>query len=666
MAEETPLTHRPLLEHLEVRHFLSAATLSAVEAVNAAAGAVELSAVSSATSAPAASAAPTRTVVATRRVPIALPALPTITPVVRTPVAPAAVAPIRPALGFQVFDATQYESAPDLSSAGVSRLTLTADGFTNADGAVDESATRALARRAAAVGSAGGRLVLDVQDWALDVRDTPAATVDANVATLRQVIGWLKSERPGLQVGVYGALPLADWSAPADYANYTGRAATSEWAAEKVPAATAARAAWQAANARLAALGQAVDFVAPSLDTWYDDPAGWGRFAEGTLAEARKYAKPVVPVINRDIRETSKHAGQAVSDEFWAQQRTMVAARADGVILAGGAGQAWNPAAGWWRSTEAFARSLATPGALADGAGLGPFWVEDQTDYLNFPSLGESGLSRQFYFTGGEVWADYWVRNEPDEATVRQLARKVDDMGKMLVLDIEHWPLDIRTNPKAVVDANITKFVHIAEWLKDERPELKIGFYGVAPIRDYWTPANYYAKFNVPVETWWRDSELAKYAPQMEQWRAANDYLRPITDRVDVIVSSLYTFYNEPGPWQDYAKGNLEEAKRYGKPVLAVLQPIFPYSTPLGGQFIDGAFFGQQLEATKRLGAAAVTIWGGGANFNPADGWWQATQAFVHSLPTDGPAAGPTHGLDGSTGASTPSGGGAAAIVDAA
>ena len=593
-----------------------------------------------------------------------------LSPVVRTggigrigAVAP--VAPARPAAAFGVYNATVYADEPDLAPVGLPRLTMTADRFLRggvAGGAVDEAATRALARDAA---SAGTMLVLDVQDWALDQREAPGATVDANAANLRRVIGWLKDERPGLQVGLYGALPLADWSAAKDFNAYTAKAAdpaTSGWAAARLPAAKAARTAWEAANARLAPLAAEVDFVAPSLDTYYVDPEGWNYFAAATLDEAAKYGKRVVPVINRDVRESSAHAGEEVPDAFWAQQREFVADRAngaDGVILAGGAGRTWDPNAAWWRTTEAFARALQSPGGLSDGTEAGGFWVDNQTQFSNLSDLSDSaGLERRLHFTNGGVWKDYHGdETNPDEEATRTLARQVAATGKILVLDIEHWPVDIRFNSRAAVDASLAKLMSIVDWLKDERPELQVGFYGIMPLRDYIVPANYQAKLRVT--GWWREAALAQWTPAQVAWEGANDYLKPLAAKVDYIVPSLYTFYDDPAGWQDYAQGNIAEALRYGKPVVPVLQPFYHDSRPEGGTPVDGAFFRQQLDATRRLGAVGVAIWAGyyGA-YNPADGWVAATTAFVGTLPKPITAVGGT-GLTGAAG-------GAGEVVDSA
>ncbi len=579
------------------------------------------------------------------------------------------VGPARPAAAFGVYNATGYADEPDLAPVGVPRITLTADRFLRGGtgGAVDEAATRALARDAA---SAGTMLVLDVQDWALDQREAPGATVDANVANLRRVIGWLKDERPGLQVGLYGALPLADWSAAKNFNAYTAKAAkaaTSGWATARLPAAKAARVAWEAANARLAPLAASIDFVAPSLDTYYVDPEGWNYFAAATLDEAAKYGKPVVPVINRDVRESSAHAGEEVPDAFWAQQREFVADRAngaDGVILAGGAGRTWDPGAAWWRTTEAFARALQSPGGLSDGTDAGGFWVDNQTMFSNLEGLGDLGLDRRLNFTNGGVWKTYHGDvSTPDEEATRTLARQVAATGKILVLDIEHWPVDIRYSSRAEVDASLAKLMNIVDWLKDERPELKVGFYGILPLRDYWVPVNYQSRLKTT--GWWRDTELAKWTPAQVAWEGADDYLKPLAEKVDYIVPSLYTFYDDPASWQLYAEGNLAEAARYGKPVIPVLQPFYHDSTPSGGTPVDGKFFAQQLDATRRLGAAGVAIWAGSYGaYNPADGWVAATAAFVGTLPKDVTAVGGT-GLTGAAGTATGTATGtAAALVD--
>src|SRR5690606_4651448 len=150
-------------------------------------------------------------------------------------------------------------------------------------------------------------------------------------------------------------------------------------------------------------------------------------------------------------------------------------------------------------------------------------------------------------------------RSMPDEQRVRRMANRVADAGQMAVLNIEHWPVDIRSNSPAVVAETIGKFQQIIEWAKDERPDLVIGSYGEVPIRDYWAPTDYFSALEGVAELdalgigryewhkghqggWWRN-RLIQTQPKYEAWQQANEFLRPLAESVDVLFPSLYTFY---------------------------------------------------------------------------------------------------------------------------
>ena len=82
---------------------------------------------------------------------------------------------------------------------------------------------------------------------------------------------------------------------------------------------------------------------------------------------------------------------------------------------------------------------------------------------------------------------------------------------------------------------------------------------------------------------------------------------------MDYVAPSLYLFGNEPGPNEAYWRGNLAQARRYGKPVYAVV-----HSNYVGGY--GGTHFGQaippeviqpliDLVVRERL-ADGVILWG--------------------------------------------------------
>jgi len=93
---------------------------------------------------------------------------------------------------------------------------------------------------------------------------------------------------------------------------------------------------WMLANRALDPLAARVDALFPSLYTFYNERAGWLAVAKGILAEARRYGKPVYPFLWSQFHDSNDRlAGQAVPNDFWAEQLRFCRENADGVVLWG-------------------------------------------------------------------------------------------------------------------------------------------------------------------------------------------------------------------------------------------------------------------------------------------------------------------------------------------
>ena len=233
-----------------------------------------------------------------------------------------------------------------------------------------------------------------------------------------------------------------------------------------------------------------------------------------------------------------------------------------------------------------------------------------------------------------------FVDGEPTDrvnvSQVRSFARQAADSGRPWVVDIEHWPVDIRRHSPEAVRVTMRRLMQIIDVARQERPQVQIGFYGVGPLPDFWTPVNLdrlerQQQVNPGYDA---DGELrAQFQAAMRDWKRANNFLKPLAQRVDFIVPSLYTFYDSEQEWAVYARANLAEASRYGKPVVPFLWPKYHDSNPdLAGTLISGDVFRRELDLVRGLSHALV-IWGGTElGIDEDAGWWKQTRAFVASL----------------------------------
>lgn len=192
-----------------------------------------------------------------------------------------------------------------------------------------------------------------------------------------------------------------------------------------------------------------------------------------------------------------------------------------------------------------------------------------------------------------QLWPEGDDREDPNPTYVRESLRNRfgGSPPKVIVLDVEHWPVgsDVSSSERA---ANIEKYIAVVDAARAALPNVLFGFYSVLPVRDYW-------------------ASVKGDADALKAWRAANAQLAALAEHVDFIAPSLYTFYADRNGWQKYARFNIEEAKKYGKPVYPFLWPLYhPSNRLLGERPISAAFFRLQM-LTVREQADGVIVWNG-------------------------------------------------------
>ena len=254
-----------------------------------------------------------------------------------------------------------------------------------------------------------------------------------------------------------------------------------------------------------------------------------------------------------------------------------------------------------------------------------PFVVFDGTLYKDKPSLDAYHVrSITVLYEARLFVANQSHAAMPSETIVRSLAYELRDSPEPVVLDIERWPLK---GDGLTVQSTVGKFLAVLSWVKSEAPGVPFGVYGTVPVPDYWRAI--------------RDPTSAEF----QSWQQDNDRLEGISDRVDALFPSIYTFYTDRQGWRTYAIAQIAEAKRKakGKPVYAFLWPQYHESNRLLGlRPLDPDYWELQLNTVYQH-ADGVVIWGGwGANgpdsWNEEAPWWQVTKRFMRQLDTTAPA----------------------------
>ena len=145
-------------------------------------------------------------------------------------------------------------------------------------------------------------------------------------------------------------------------------------------------------------------------------------------------------------------------------------------------------------------------------------------------------------------------------------------------------------------------------------PSARIGYYDVIPCSDYWGLVK---------------NDQAK----IKEWKDCNARMGDLAQGVDIVMPSLYTYYNDPHGWDIFAAAILEAAHRYGKPVYAFLWPEFHVSNRfLRDQNLPANFWRHELEFC-RTRADGIVIWGGWQKpWDDRAAWWLETKAFLAGL----------------------------------
>lgn len=249
------------------------------------------------------------------------------------------------------------------------------------------------------------------------------------------------------------------------------------------------------------------------------------------------------------------------------------------------------------------------------------FRMFDSTLYTDKPDLTKHGIYEL------PSISNFWRPKPPGEDVPSLLmVKKATREAKKnkyteAFVNIEHWP--IRGDVNKVYESLI-KYKYTLSKVKQEIPNIRIGIYGMIPIRDYWRAIK---------------PESSK---EYYEWQTENDRLGVLVSEVDILFPSLYTFYDDQLGWVQYAKANLKEARRIsqGKPLYVFLWPNYHDSNKkLKGQSIPRDYFRKQLDIVQQY-ADGVVFWGGWKNgrmkWDNNMEWWQEVLDFISCQNTHG------------------------------
>lgn len=252
------------------------------------------------------------------------------------------------AKSFRLLDATQYLNKPDMSQYGFEKLDVIYGHFLwpneKITDEVPPEATMARTFLKYTSSKNSTPWCIDIEHWPLNGGDLDA---EKNRNKLLHVLATARRINPTATIGLYGEVPMNNY--------YPSIAKIDSEQGKK----------WRSDNLRSKPLADAVDYIFPSIYTYYNEPAEWVLYAQRQIEMARIYKKPVYAFIWPQYHDSNNfHAFEYIDRMFWRLQLETIYKYADGVVIWGGwdfknsQRAQWNENAGWWIETKDFIHSI--------------------------------------------------------------------------------------------------------------------------------------------------------------------------------------------------------------------------------------------------------------------------------------------------------------------
>jgi len=184
--------------------------------------------------------------------------------------------------------------------------------------------------------------VIDIERWSIYTENEIERV--KNKEKFLEILKRIRAARPEISFGFYGVIPERTYWPLVD----------KNKLAEKRT--------WETLNNKaLADFAPYVDAIYPSLYTFYEDQAGWRRYAEETLKVARKFGKPVYCYLwpqyhSSNLRLKEKY----LPVDYWGMELETCYQYADGIVIWNYEPDvSWDPNALWWQQTLKFLKSHA-------------------------------------------------------------------------------------------------------------------------------------------------------------------------------------------------------------------------------------------------------------------------------------------------------------------
>lgn len=247
-----------------------------------------------------------------------------------------------------------------------------------------------------------------------------------------------------------------------------------------------------------------------------------------------------------------------------------------------------------------------TPNVLAN------FNFYDAMVFTNKPDLAAKGVK--------PIVMKYWSNVTPANYDALMTQQYLTDTAKSIapgsLVCFDLPGLSTTSWDDAVITDSINKLIRVADIVHAANPTLKIGFFGALPTTEL-----YYGVY-----------ASGPGSPADVRWREVNAKLQSLAQHVDVIFPELYAMYHKTTDWVKSSTLMLQEAHKYGKPVVPFISPAYSsyvYKRPdMAFMDLPRVYWQAMLNTVTRQADSAV-IWGG---WNGACVPWNPSAPWVTDL----------------------------------
>ena len=223
-----------------------------------------------------------------------------------------------------------------------------------------------------------------------------------------------------------------------------------------------------------------------------------------------------------------------------------------------------------------------------------------------------------------------YVYDSVDEAAVKKCIDTIGPDNRLVVLDLEAWPLQ---GTAEVVQETMDKMLVAVDLFRKYAPGIRLGIYPVPPRSNWSAVFNYYKFKKDKTSKWWGQAE-ATY----KWWHGQNKlYMKGrrtskytydcLTDRVDFICPDIYAHYSDETNmafWPTYGREHIKAARLHRK-------NVYPYISPyIGGkdkELVPTKHWVKMLDTCKRYADGAIIYTC--VNLDPSIEWWVATKEWM-------------------------------------